>query len=172
MEEARRWVNNGRSDAYNSISMEAKKKQRFRRILSVLLGSIFLYTSWSKLVDPADFSTTLDTIPLPSFAKPISLYGIPAIEAMLGIFLIASLFRREVSLVSFIFSIVLLTVTIYWAINSYGQGGCGCFGQTAASWLDLKGWWLVLRDLIFSTLALLLFLLSSNPRTPLSGIIE
>ena len=100
-------------------------------IARILVGGIFVYSGWNKLVrPPQEFQYVIEQYQVfPAiFAKLVS-YTIPWVEFIFGAFLIIGFFRmwsaRILSCLCTGF-IALLSSTLIRKINI---GNCGCFGE-------------------------------------------
>jgi uncharacterized membrane protein YphA (DoxX/SURF4 family) len=97
--------------------------------LRVILGAIFAYAAWIKLRDPwAVFAISIDSYQvLPMWAVEVIARGLPWIELLLGILLIAGLWRG----ISATAASLLLAVFFSLMIRAMAKGlqiDCGCFG--------------------------------------------
>lgn len=108
-------------------------------ILRVLLGAIFVYAAWMKLREPwALFAMAIDSYQiLPSWAVELAARSLPWFELLLGVWLIAGLWRR----VSTVAASLLLAVFFGLMVRAMAKGmqiDCGCFGPgERLSWLTL-----------------------------------
>ena len=112
---------------------------RLSNILRVMLGGIFAYAAWLKLRDPwAVFAISIDSYQvLPFGAVEIVARGLPWFELLLGIVLVAGLWRG----ISATAASLLLAVFFLLMIRAMAKGmqiDCGCFGPgERLSWLTL-----------------------------------
>lgn len=112
---------------------------KISNILRVILGGIFAYAAWLKLRDPwAVFAISIDSYQvLPFWAVEIVARGLPWFELLLGILLVAGLWRG----ISAPAASLLLTVFFLLMIRAMVKGmqiDCGCFGPgERLSWLTL-----------------------------------
>ena len=112
---------------------------RLSNILRVILGGIFAYAAWLKLRDPwAVFAISIDSYQvLPFGAVEIVARGLPWLELLLGIVLVAGLWRG----ISATAASLLLAVFFLLMIRAMAKGmqiDCGCFGPgERLSWLTL-----------------------------------
>ena len=102
----------------------------------LILGIVFIYASFDKIVNPKDFSDTIDLYK----ATPISINNlialiIPWVEFLIGFGLILNRSIKG----SIILSISLLILFIVLLSQAYLRGftlDCGCFGKTADTLSD------------------------------------
>lgn len=92
------------------------------------LGGIFIYAAFSKIEDPAAFADTIDKYEmLPELViGPIAL-GLPMLELIAGLMLIATPWRREGALLV----TAMLAVFLVGLTQAYVRDldiDCGCFG--------------------------------------------
>jgi putative oxidoreductase len=109
------------------------------RILRVILGVIFVYAAWIKLREPwAMFAISIDSYQiLPMWAVEIVARALPWFELLLGVLLIAGLWRG----VSAAAASLLLAVFFSLMVRALAKGmqiDCGCFGPgERLSWVTL-----------------------------------
>ncbi len=96
-------------------------------ILRLILGGLFIYASWSKLLNPEDFGRAIrgyDMMPL-GFISVLSVF-LPFLEFFSGLFLIFGIFKRgSVFIITAMLVIFLIGLT-----QAYARGlsiDCGCF---------------------------------------------
>jgi len=108
-------------------------------VLRVVLGVIFVYAAWVKLREPwALFAMAIDSYQvLPVWAVELVAHVLPWFELLLGILLIAGLWRR----VSTVAASLLLVVFFSLMVRALAKGmqiDCGCFGPgERLSWVTL-----------------------------------
>jgi uncharacterized membrane protein YphA (DoxX/SURF4 family) len=108
-------------------------------ILRVILGVIFLYAAWIKLREPwAMFAISIDSYQvLPMWAVELVARGLPWFELLLGVLLIAGLWRG----ISAVAASLLLAVFFGLMVRALAKGmqiDCGCFGPgERLSWVTL-----------------------------------
>ena len=108
-------------------------------VLRVVLGVIFVYAAWVKLREPwALFAMAIDSYQvLPVWAVELVARVLPWFELLLGILLIAGLWRR----VSTTAASLLLVVFFSLMVRAMAKGmqiDCGCFGPgERLSWITL-----------------------------------
>jgi uncharacterized membrane protein YphA (DoxX/SURF4 family) len=125
-------------------------------IASFVLGIIFLLAAFSKIGDLEAFHKSLQGIAfLPLWIKGLSVLFIPGFELTLGLCLLARFAPKETSLLAIVLLLLFLCFGIY--SNLVGEtSGCGCFKIKTPTWLQLSGWWIVARNLVFLALGLVI----------------
>jgi putative oxidoreductase len=124
----------------------------------VLLGGVFLYASFGKILDPKTFAGHLveyDLIDSAAFVRLLAVV-IPWVEWFCGIFLILGVFVRSVSLLSTTLLVAFLLSMIQAKVRGLNIN-CGCFGTGE----EPIGVLTLARDSIFLVMSLLL--LTSSP---------
>jgi uncharacterized membrane protein YphA (DoxX/SURF4 family) len=138
-------------------------------ILRVLLGVIFVYAAWMKLREPwALFAMAIDSYQvLPMWAVEAVARTLPYAEALLGVLLIAGLWRRF----STVCASLLLAVFFVLMVRALAKGmqiDCGCFGPgERLSWITLLRDGALLAGSLFVTVWNGLQAWGRRPRRPL-----
>jgi uncharacterized membrane protein YphA (DoxX/SURF4 family) len=108
-------------------------------ILRVVLGLILVYAAWIKLREPwAVFAIGIDSYQvLPSWAVELVARALPWFELLLGVLLIAGVWRRAAAAAASL----LLAVFFGLMVRAMAKGmeiDCGCFGPgERLSWMTL-----------------------------------
>jgi putative oxidoreductase len=115
-------------------------------ILRLILGIVFIYSGLVKIWSPFSFADSIASYHiLPSGAINVLAIGLPPLEIISGLLLLAGIYIRvgilTISSMLTLFSIALLS-TIIRGISI----DCGCFGKS--SWLDSNPWFALIRDLL------------------------
>ena len=126
-------------------------------LLGIVLGGVFLYASFSKLLDPRPLVTIIwgyRILP----AGPINLMAIymPWMELLIGLGLLTGLGRRSAALWAMLLLVMFELALGVNAIRGVNVA-CGCFSSSAE---DVhNAWVLVLRDLpmLLAALVMLVF---------------
>ena len=108
-------------------------------VLRIALGLMFVYAAWVKLREPwALFAITIDGYQvLPSWAVEIVARGLPWFELLLGVLLIAGIWRRVTATAASLLLAVFLGLMVR-ALAKGMQIECGCFGPgERISWMTL-----------------------------------
>ena len=134
-------------------------------ILRISLGSVFIWASWSKILDPQSFASIIQNYQIlpPSLVNPMAIL-LPWVEALCGVSLLSGYFVRGSTL---IVNVLLIVFSLVLSFNIYRglDVTCGCFSISSAG---VKTTWLsVLRDLplLAAGLWILYFRLKSDRRT-------
>jgi cytochrome bd-type quinol oxidase subunit 2 len=116
-----------------------KIKHAFRISLPFLIGILLLYLSFQSVFDLKHINNELVKINFPAIARLILLILIPGMGLTLGMWLISTKNRQsEIPVMSFIYSILILTLNIYLTLSE-GFVSCGC-SSVQESLLDVKDW--------------------------------
>lgn len=101
--------------------------------LRVILGAIFIFASYGKLFNPADFAKAILRYEfLPIYFVNILAIVMPWLEFIVGLLLIAGIFRKASSILAGI-SLVMFLIAL---ISAYARGldiSCGCFSLEETS---------------------------------------
>ena len=96
-------------------------------ICRLVLGIIFIYASYDKILDPASFSKNIHNFHItPTAVENLAALIIPWLEFIIGVFLIFGLFLEgttSIVIVLLIFFIVILSQAVFRGIDVH----CGCF---------------------------------------------
>jgi len=121
-------------------------------VARIILGGIFIYASWDKILHPADFAKIIENYRI----LPLSLVNLPAIfipwlELTCGISLILGVFVGGSSLVLSVL-LIFFTILIGSAIVRGIDIACGCFSTSPeASKVGIQR---IIEDIILLSLAL------------------
>jgi len=131
--------------------------------LRLLVGAVFLYASYDKILHPGDFARAVGNYQLlPATAvNPVAVV-LPWMELLLGIFLLAGAWLPGAT----VLSTLLLTVFSGALIFNLARGldvSCGCFSTQIAG--SPATWWTVARDfaLLAASIWLTVSVFSSGP---------
>lgn len=122
-------------------------------ILRVVLGAIFIYAAWMKLREPWGlFAMAIDSYQvLPAWAVELAARVLPWFELLLGVLLIAGVWRGATTAAAS----ALLTVFFGLMIRAMLKGmqiDCGCFGAgERLSWVTLLRDGALLASSVFVT---------------------
>ena len=105
----------------------------------IILGFVFIFASYHKILDPASFSDNIHNFHLtPSAVENIAGIVLPWLELILGVFLIFGVFLEgstSLTIGLYIFFIIILSQAVFRGIDVH----CGCFKTEAdAGVADLK----------------------------------
>lgn len=129
-------------------------------LVRIILGIVFLISSYSKLKNPIGFAQAIENYKI--FGALLSRWGaifIPALEFILAILLITGRWMKE----TFIITAALFTIFDVMIIQAYLRGldiSCGCFGSSHSP-IDI---WKFVENGIFTALAItgLIYYLPGN----------
>lgn len=125
-------------------------------ILRIMLGIVFVWASWNKILDPEGFARIIQNYRiLPSvLVNPVALI-LPWIEAACGIFLIIGYFIKGSA---FIINILLTIFILAFIINLFRgiDVNCGCFSSTLKESKGLYRY--LIRDFLLLLIGLWIFL--------------
>ena len=96
-------------------------------IFRFILGVVFIYASYEKILDPISFSKNIHNYHVtPIFIENIVALVLPWLELIIGLFLIFGLFLEgtiSITISLLVFFIVLLAQAVFRGIDVH----CGCF---------------------------------------------
>ncbi len=100
-------------------------------IFRVILGIIFIYASYDKILDPAGFSKNIHNFHVtPIAVENLAALIIPWLELIIGVFLIFGLFLEgttSIIIALLVFFIAILSQAVFRGIDVH----CGCFKSEA-----------------------------------------
>ena len=100
-------------------------------ISRVILGIIFIYASYDKILDPAGFSKNIHNFHVtPITIENLAALIIPWLELIIGVFLIIGLFLEgttSIIIALLVFFIIILSQAVFRGIDIH----CGCFKTEA-----------------------------------------
>src|SRR5579885_3056842 len=108
-------------------------------LLRIALGAIFVYAAWIKLREPwAIFAISIESYQvLPEWAVQLTARGLPWLELILGVLLIAGFVRRPATLCTSLLLLVFFGLMVRALLKGM-QIDCGCFGPgEKLSWVTL-----------------------------------
>lgn len=125
------------------------KSKNFKVILSyswiALLGVIFSYSGFVKLLDSGGFEASLFTLFVPHYLIPILIWLIPALELGLVVLLILN---PRYGLMAVLSALILFTVIVTLAVLKGSEVSCGCFGTYEA-----VNWGFYIRNIILFSIS-------------------
>ena len=96
-------------------------------IFRIILGIIFIYASYEKILDPVGFSKNIHNFHItPVSVENLAALIIPWLELIIGVFLIFGVFLEgttSITIVLLIFFIAILSQAVFRGIDVH----CGCF---------------------------------------------
>jgi uncharacterized membrane protein YphA (DoxX/SURF4 family) len=139
--------------------------------IATVLGAVFLYASYDKILHPADFARIVYHYQLigPSqhigpWASNLLAVTLPWIEIVVGLALITGLWRREAAAVSAALLVVFVVAVSTALARGIDLENCGCFSVTGAG--RAAGIKLILGDLAMLLGAALLVVVEPHPTEP------
>ena len=128
-------------------------------IFRVILGIIFIYASYDKILDPAGFSKNIHNFHVtPIAVENLAALIIPWLELIIGVFLIFGLFLEgttSIIIALLVFFIFILSQAVFRGIDVH----CGCFTTEAdAGITDFRIELIkhIFEDIIFLSMALMI----------------
>jgi uncharacterized membrane protein YphA (DoxX/SURF4 family) len=113
----------------------------------IILGSIFIFASWDKVLEPAAFADVIANYRIlpEAWVAPIAIF-LPWLELTSGICLVANRWTRGSAIIVTALTVI-FTAAIILNIYRGMDISCGCFtlDQSAPAGM----WFYLLRDLIF-----------------------
>jgi len=106
-----------------------RNRKIFDFIIRLILGLVFIYASFHKIIDSKSFSEVLSSyVLIPDFLVNMIAIVFPWFEIILGLFFILGIFKKTVSyLIGFtlIIFIIMLSVNLLLGVDF----SCGCFSN-------------------------------------------
>lgn len=128
-----------------------------------ILGTIFIYASFHKIISPADFAKIIYGYGLfPGFSINLIAIILPFVEFISGLALIVGIYPRSVVLVingMLLAFIIVLSINL---IRGY-KFDCGCFSSSQMDYSSSAKTWLV-RDVILLILGIHVYLFGGTRR--------
>jgi len=122
------------------------KEDRLYIMLRIILGIIFIWASWEKIIDPGGFARVVKNYAiLPEILiNPVALF-LPWVEAICGILLITGYLVKGSA---FIVDTLMCVFILAFVINMF-RGidiSCGCFSNTLKPATKMEYFYDILRD--------------------------
>lgn len=129
-----------------------KTRNRAHAVCRILLGAVFVYASWGKILDPAAFARIIANYQIVSAGTGhLTALFLPYLELVCGVCLIINRWSRGSALIVtglMMVFIAALAYNIYRGLDI----DCGCFtlteGATGSMWVNL------VRDILFLAMAI------------------
>ena len=113
--------------------MQIIQSLRLPLIFRLILGIVFIYASYEKILDPIGFSKNINNYHVtPVFIENIVALVLPWLELIIGLFLIFGLFLEgtiSITISLLVFFIILLAQAVFRGIDVH----CGCFKVDASN---------------------------------------
>lgn len=127
-------------------------------ILRIVLGAMFLYSGFFKILDPVSFGRTIGMYQLvPDIILPYFALTIPLLELTLGLLLSLGYQVRPASFISLLMMLV-FSAAISFNLIKGRDFDCGCFELARFGINERISFWLVVRDLILASICYLLLI--------------
>ena len=111
--------------------MNTIKSMNLPLIFRIILGVVFIYASYSKILDPISFSDNIHNYHItPTAIENLAALIIPWMELIVGVFLIIGVFLEgtiSITIGMLIFFIIILSQAVFRGIDVH----CGCFKSEA-----------------------------------------
>jgi uncharacterized membrane protein YphA (DoxX/SURF4 family) len=134
--------------------------RHFALAARLILGGVFIYASWDKILNPAAFAEAVFKYQLlPSQLINLMALILPWLELILGVLLLSGFWLSGAALGVNLLMIVFLSAIIFNAARGLDIP-CGCF-STEATASGLSGW-IVLRDVFFFCLSCFLLFITTR----------
>jgi uncharacterized membrane protein YphA (DoxX/SURF4 family) len=128
-----------------------------------ILGTIFIYASFHKIISPADFAKIIYGYGLfPGFSINLIAIILPFVELISGLALILGIYPRAAVLFINILLVAFITVLSINLIRGH-EFECGCFSPSNMDYTTSAKTWLI-RDVIFLILGLQVYLFGGTRR--------
>lgn len=130
-------------------------KTGFYYVGRILLGGIFLWASWEKILEPAAFLQIMANYRiLPGSLVPFTAVVLPYLEGILGVLLIAGFRTRACALVAELL-LGIFTIALILNLVRGVDVACGCFSLSETTGRSMA--WDLLRDGVLLTLTAWIF---------------
>ncbi len=112
----------------------------------LVLGGVFLFAGATKIPDPGSLAASIRSyeLGLPEWFVSLAAFGLPYLEVMLGLYLIAGLFTKTSAWATNALTALFLLALLQGAARGL-EIDCGCFGSSAGETSNL--WLAATRDL-------------------------
>lgn len=144
--------------------MRALRHPAVHWLLALVVGGVFLYACWDKILEPRQFAAIVYRYQVigPSAAVgflPANLLAVtlPWIELVVGLALVTGFWRREAAVVAGALLVVFLAAVGIATAKGIDLANCGCF-SVAEHGGRAVGWTLVVGDLALLAACLVLAL--------------
>ncbi len=141
-------------------------------VVRILIGSLFIYSSIFKIIDPAAFAGSVAQYGiLTENLVPYAAIAIPYMEIFIGICLVLGFSIRPASTAGIMLMIIFMAGIIY--NMAYGKTfDCGCFELSYLGISETIGWGLLIRDAVLTALFWSLYHVDRHPFSLESVVLE
>ncbi|SRR3989344_6582620 len=129
----------------------------FYSLVRILLGAFFIFTSFSKIINPRGFQIVMASYRvLPRPLLILASYGIMLAELIIGLSLILDYYAQIILIIALIMQVVFIIALTKLLLEKKKLENCGCFGANIKMPLS---WGKIIFDaiMIVITLALLIY---------------
>ena len=141
------------------------RSPRVQLLLRVLLGLVFVYASLDKIADPAGFARIVYQWQiLAPVASNLVAVTLPWVELVAGLLLVVGAWKRDAAAVVAVMLVVFIVAAGLVLARGIDVDNCGCTSVAAAGtapswppdWMRGVGWYLITRNLVMLSGALVL----------------
>ena len=124
----------------------------------IVLGFVFIYASLDKIIDPQQFSNTIDNYHItPKSLNNIFALIIPFVEFIIGLFLVLGIYLNgssTLAIILLLWFIFIITQALFRGIDLH----CGCFDlvQKSDANLKLEMFKRIIEDVVFLILGIII----------------
>ena len=124
----------------------------------IVLGFVFIYASLDKIIDPQQFSNTIDNYHItPKSLNNIFALTIPFVELMIGLFLVFGIYLNgssTLAIILLLWFIFIITQALFRGIDLH----CGCFDlvQKSDANIKLEMFKRIIEDVVFLILGIII----------------
>ena len=137
------------------------------RVASIGLGLVFLFAAFSKIGDLKEFQRAADGLVfLPQWIRGLTILFLPGIELAVGLCLLSGKAIREAGFIGAGLLLIFLALSVHSSFVGSTAVGCHCFKIPTPAWLNLSGWQVVVRNLVFLILFIMVF---AGAKPPCAG---
>jgi putative oxidoreductase len=152
---------------------ELLRPPRLHLLLRALLGVVFVYASLDKIADPAGFARIVyQWQVLGPVASNVVAVTLPGVELVAGLLLIVGVWKRDAAAVVALLLVGFIVAAVFVLARGVDVDNCGCTSVAAAGaapswppgWMRGVGWFLITRNLVMLSVALLLIFVEPEKR--------
>ncbi|TFG95165.1 MAG: DoxX family membrane protein [Calditrichales bacterium] len=118
-------------------------------VLRLILGGVFIFASWGKILSPAYFAVAVENYGLiPASLTNLVAVILPWLELYCGVLLVSGLWYRSAAAIIAFLNIIFIFAILYAIISGLAID-CGCFGGG-----ETVSWWRVTEDIFLLAFSL------------------
>lgn len=120
-------------------------------IVRIICGGLFIYSGFVKGIDPWGTLFKIEEylsafgMPLPLALSRLFVFGLCAVEFIVGIFLLFGCFRKSCPIFAGLIMMFMLPLSLWVAIEN-PVADCGCFGDA----VHISNWWTFIKNILLS----------------------